>query len=74
MVENNRPGATVDLAGLEQAAAALIERCDRLHHENAALRLQLAQLTAEREAVDRAKKLARDRVAAVVQKLKALEK
>lgn len=73
MVDSNIPAGPVDLVGLEDAVDALMQRCDHLRQENAALRLQLAHLTAEREAVDRAKKLARDRVASVILRLKALE-
>jgi uncharacterized protein (TIGR02449 family) len=52
---------------------ALLDHCEQLRADNAALRLRLARLTAEREAVDKARKLARDRVAVVVSRLKALE-
>ena len=73
MVDGNIPTGPVDVVGLEQAVDALIDHCEHLRADNAALRLRLARLTAEREAVDKAKKLARDRVAAVVSRLKTLE-
>lgn len=74
MVDGNKPTGPVDMVGLEMAVEALLDHCEHLRADNAALRLRLARVTAEREAVDKAKKLARDRVAAVVSRLKALEK
>ena len=74
MVDWKKPTGPVDMVGLEMAVEALLDHCEHLRTDNAALRLQLARLAAEREVVEKAKKLARDRVAAVVSRLKALEK
>jgi uncharacterized protein (TIGR02449 family) len=74
MLDWKKPTGPVDIVGLEMAVEALLDHCEHLRADNAALRLHLARLTAEREAVEKAKKLARDRVAMVVARLKALEK
>jgi len=73
MLDWKKTAAPVDMVGLEMAVEALMDRCDQLRADNADLRLRLGRVTAEREAVEKAKKLARDRVAAVVARLKALE-
>jgi len=63
----------VDVAGLEQAVTALIVRCEALQRENDELHLEVARLCADHEAVEKIQKLARERVAAVISRLKALE-
>ena len=73
MVDVNAAAASVDVAGLSLAVDALIERCDGLQQDNDNLRLEMARMAAEREAVDKAQQLARERVTLVISRLKALE-
>jgi len=73
MVDGDAPAVLVDVAGLEQAVSALIERCDALQRDNDELCLKLARLSAEHERVEQAQELARERVTAVISRLKALE-
>lgn len=73
MVDPNAPAASVDVEGLSLAVDALIERCESLQQENDSLRLEMARMAAEREAVEDAQQLARERVAMVISRLKALE-
>ena len=73
MVDPNAGTVSVDVEGLARAVAALIERCDSLQQDNDDLRLEMARMTAEREAVEDAQQLARERVAMVISRLKALE-
>ena len=73
MVEANAPAASVDVAGLSRVVDALIDRCESLQQDNDNLRLEMARMAAQREAVDKAQQLARDRVAMVISRLKALE-
>ena len=73
MVDPNAPAASVDVAGLSLAVDALIERCESLQQDNDNMRLEMARMAAERDAVDAAQQLARERVAKVISRLKALE-
>jgi len=73
MVDPNAPAASVDVEGLSLAVGALIERCEGLQQENDNLRLEMARMAADREAVEEAQQLARERVAMVISRLKALE-
>ena len=73
MVEVNAPAASVDVAGLSRVVDALIDRCESLQNDNDNLRLAMARMAAEREAVDKAQQLARERVTMVISRLKALE-
>ena len=73
MADGNVQAVLIDVEGLEQAVKALIERCDELQRDKDELRLRLARMSADHEAVAKAQKLARGRVAAVISRLKALE-
>jgi uncharacterized protein (TIGR02449 family) len=73
MVEVNAPAASVDVSGLARVVDALIDRCESLQNDNDNLRLAMARMAAEREAVDKAQQLARERVTMVISRLKALE-
>ena len=73
MVDSNVEAASVDVAGLEQVVGALIQRCADLQRDNDDLRLSLLDATVEYEQAIKTQELARERVASVISRLKALE-
>ena len=74
MADSNVQAALVDVTGLERSVDALIERCRTLQQDNDELRLKLAGMAAEQAAAAKVQQLARERVAVVISRLKALEK
>ncbi len=74
MVIKDVHGGAVDVASLERGVQSLIHRSQRLATENLRLRTELARIMAEREAAEKAKNMARERVVAVLSRLKTLEK
>ena len=63
----------IDVQALERRIDALIELCDDLIAENNALREQQASMVSERAALVEKSELARDRVEAMISRLKAME-
>jgi cell division protein ZapB len=63
----------VDLQGLEAQVDDLIQTCDQLTDENRALRDQQSSLVAERASLIEKSELARSRVEAMIERLKAME-
>ncbi|APZ44696.1 TIGR02449 family protein [Acidihalobacter ferrooxydans] len=61
------------LADLEQRVEQLTEHCVRLNEENRALQRQLQQLQRERGSLIEKHELAKNRVEAMIQRLKAME-
>ena len=74
MVKKDVQGGSVDVASLERGVQSLIHHSQRLATENLRLRTELARIMAEREAAEKAKNMARERVVAVLSRLKTLEK
>lgn len=59
---------------LERWVDELIQTCERLGKENRMLRAQESELMVDRERLMEKNELARDRVEAMIMRLKALEK
>lgn len=58
---------------LESQVLALVQQMETLRRENAGLRLRLDQLAAERANLMQKNELARSRIEAIVNRLKAME-
>lgn len=58
---------------LESQVLALVQQMETLRRENAGLRLRLDQLTTERANLMQKNELARSRIEAIVNRLKAME-
>ena len=63
----------IDVQALERRIDELIQLCDDLIAENKALREQQAGMVTERAALVEKSELARDRVEAMISRLKAME-
>lgn len=61
------------LSALESRVADLVQQCERLSDENRGLRRQLQQLQQERGSLLEKHELAKNRVEAMINRLKAME-
>ena len=73
MNDSPTQSAEQDLGNLANKIDELIEMCDRLKLENAALREQRGTLAEERAVLLEKNELARTRVEAMINRLKAME-
>lgn len=63
-----------DLKQLESRIDQLIDACQRLQHENSALKSEQGSLQAERAKLLEKTRIARERIESMINRLKALER
>lgn len=73
MSQESRHNPSTELASLEAQLQELLAICERLKNENHDLRNQQDSLTSERAALIEKNELARNRVEAMISRLKAME-
>ena len=73
MIEKMHDNPSSELASLEAQLQELLEICQRLKGENASLRDQHSTLVTERASLIEKNEMARSRVEAMINRLKAME-
>jgi cell division protein ZapB len=63
----------IGVSDIEQAVHQLIQLCNRLQTENAALRAREAELTKERDELLERNEIAKERVESIISRLKDME-
>jgi len=69
----NKPFQEADLKRLEYTVAELIRMCEHLQQENSRLRNEQMRLTAERTVLIKKNELSKNRMEAIVTRLKSME-
>lgn len=69
----NKPFQETDLRRLETSVDELIRMCERLQQENSRLRNEQMRLTAERTVLIKKNELSKNRMEAIVTRLKSME-
>ena len=73
MINKSQDNPSTELASLEAQLQELLEICQRLKGENASLRDQTTSLVTERASLIEKNEMARSRVEAMINRLKAME-